>query len=139
MGPADLYIEDPSESVPPRVEAPSRNSALPGRRSSRPIYGGPPVAVNDLPPHIPPMIIARAVEQKQQCSISFDDITNENVPRCLVHCKVHPKDFSGPFLLHQTGRLLHHHLECLVVYFNHTLTVSLTVLLFKELLQLTAA
>jgi hypothetical protein len=72
------------------------------------------------------------------------------LPR-LVHCKVHPQYISGACLLHQTGRLLHHH-RCLVVYFNHTLTVSLTVLffnhtltvsltvlLFKELLQLTAA
>jgi hypothetical protein len=91
----------PSQSVP-RAEAhlryePQRAAVVPSaagpaevlrvRRSSSsqiPIFGSPSAQIVDLPPHIPPMMIAQAVAQKQQCSISFDDISNENA--CVTTC-----------------------------------------------------
>jgi hypothetical protein len=76
---------------------------LPGRRSSRPPaavdapnpqimpsmsqirpFGAPVPPAADLPPHVAPILIAEAIKQKQQCSISLDDISTENA--CITTC-----------------------------------------------------
>jgi hypothetical protein len=43
-------------------------------RSSGGLSAGAAAAIVDLPPHVAPMIIAEAINQKQACSISLEDI-----------------------------------------------------------------
>ena len=77
---ASLVAHNPPQPV--AAEAPNMFQPIsvlqqPRRISSRSSGGlsaGAAAAIVDLPPHVAPMIIAEAINQKQACSISLEDI-----------------------------------------------------------------
>ena len=71
-----------SSGPPVAVVAP--NPQMPSMRQIRPLGGAPVAPIADLPPHVAPILIAEAIKQKQQCSISLDDISTENA--CITTC-----------------------------------------------------